>query len=222
VWERAFLSIPDEEGRLRWERAFLDGTFLAQVKVTRPVGRPRTRPKELVADRGYDSEALRRRLGARGIKPCIPRRRNAWPRRGRKPDLSGYRQRWVVERTSAWLGGPSATGGEVGAQGPYLSGLPASALHPHPLEGYFRMSSKNVLGEPVRVAKPSPMAERFAEWLREALEEAGLTKPETNPFRTCSYEPDLPAGRVSVKHVTIGVRTGVSRQDFEDWMEGCC
>jgi transposase len=78
---------------------------LAQVKVTRPVGRPRTRPKELVADRGYDSEALRRRLRARGIKPCIPRRRNARPRRGRKPDLSGYRQRWVVERTFAWLGG---------------------------------------------------------------------------------------------------------------------
>jgi transposase len=77
---------------------------LAQVKVTRPVGRPRTRPKELVADRGYDSEALRRRLRARGIKPCIPRRRNARPRRGRKPDLSGYRQRWVVERTFAWLG----------------------------------------------------------------------------------------------------------------------
>ncbi len=78
---------------------------LAQVKVTRRVGRPRTRPKELVADRGYDSEALRRRLRARGIKPCIPRRRNARPRRGRKPDLSGYRQRWVVERTFAWLGG---------------------------------------------------------------------------------------------------------------------
>jgi transposase len=54
---------------------------------------------------GYDSEALRRRLRARGIKPCIPRRRNARPRRGRKPDLSGYRQRWVVERTFAWLGG---------------------------------------------------------------------------------------------------------------------
>jgi len=108
VWERAFrafLSILDEERRLQWERAFLDGTFLAHVKVTRPVGRSRTRPKELVADPGYDSEALRRRLRARGIKPCIPRRRNARSRCGRKPALSGYRQRWVVERTFAWLGG---------------------------------------------------------------------------------------------------------------------
>jgi len=63
------------------------------------------------------------------------------------------------------------------------------------------------------------MAEQFGEGLRKAFEEAGLTKPETNPFRTCSYEPDLPAGRVSVKHVTIGVRTGVSRQDFENRMK---
>ena len=77
---------------------------LAQVKVPRRVGRPRTWPRELVADRGYDSEALRRWLPARGIKPCIPRRRNARTRPGRKPDLSGYRQRWVVERTFAWLG----------------------------------------------------------------------------------------------------------------------
>ena len=79
---------------------------LSRVRVPKKgPGRPRTRPREVVADRGYDSEALRRGLRGRGIKPCIPRRRNARPRRGRKPDLSGYRQRWVVERTFAWLGG---------------------------------------------------------------------------------------------------------------------
>lgn len=48
---------------------------LRQVRVPRRVGRPRTRPREVVADRGYDSEALRRRLRARGITPCIPRRK---------------------------------------------------------------------------------------------------------------------------------------------------
>lgn len=68
------------------------------------VPRPRSRPRELVADKGYDSEALRRRLRARGIKPCIPWRKNALARPGRKPDLGGYRKRWVVERTFAWLG----------------------------------------------------------------------------------------------------------------------
>jgi transposase len=60
------------------------------------VGRPRRRADRLVADRGYDHDAYRRRLWARGIKPLIARR------------LSGHgsglgRERWVVERTFAWL-----------------------------------------------------------------------------------------------------------------------
>jgi transposase len=77
---------------------------LATVKVPRPKGRPRTRPKEVVADKGYDSGSLRRRLRRRGIKPCIPERRGKKPVPGRKADLSGYRHRWKVERTFAWLG----------------------------------------------------------------------------------------------------------------------
>ena len=76
---------------------------LATVKAPRRVGRPKIRPKEVVADKGYDSDALRQELRARGVKPCIPRRRNALPRRGKKPDLNGYRERWKVERTFAWL-----------------------------------------------------------------------------------------------------------------------
>ena len=74
------------------------------MKVAKGVGRPRTRPRELVADKGQGSDALRKRLWARGIRPPVPRRRNARPRPGRKADLSGYRERWVVERTFAWLG----------------------------------------------------------------------------------------------------------------------
>jgi transposase len=77
---------------------------LRTVKVAKGVGRPRTRPRELVADKGQGSDAPRKRLRARGIRPCIPRRRNAQPRPGRKANLSGYRERWVVERTFAWLG----------------------------------------------------------------------------------------------------------------------
>jgi hypothetical protein len=30
----------------------------------------------------------------------------------------------------------------VGARGPYLPRFPAPGLHPHPLEGYFGMSSR--------------------------------------------------------------------------------
>lgn len=82
----------------------LADSTLATVKVSRAKGRPRNRPKEVVADKGYDSDPLRRRWRRRGIKPCVPRRRSKKPRRGRKPDLEGYKQRWIVERTFAWLG----------------------------------------------------------------------------------------------------------------------
>ena len=77
---------------------------LDRIRVPRTRGRPKKRPRVLVADKGYDSESLRRRLRSRGIRPCIPRRRNARPRKGPKPDLTPYRHRWLVERTFAWLG----------------------------------------------------------------------------------------------------------------------
>ena len=77
---------------------------LATVKVPRGRGRPRSRPEELVADKGYDSRPFRLRLRRRGIKPCIPERRGRRPRPGRKADISNYRNRWKVERTFAWLG----------------------------------------------------------------------------------------------------------------------
>ncbi|MCL0098060.1 hypothetical protein M1O19_06045 [Dehalococcoidia bacterium] len=38
----------------------------------RGVGRPKIRPKEV---RAIDSDTLRRKLRARGVKPCIPRRK---------------------------------------------------------------------------------------------------------------------------------------------------
>ena len=72
-------------------------------------GRPRTRPKQLTADRGYDSGPFRRALRRRGIKACIPpkRRPKTWrPKRGRplNAPTAAYRERWRVERTFAWLG----------------------------------------------------------------------------------------------------------------------
>jgi len=82
---------------------------LATIRVPRSRGRPKTRPAQLVADRGYDSRPLRRRLRARGIRPCIPpkRRPASWkPARGRPlaPFVQEYARRWPVERTFAWLG----------------------------------------------------------------------------------------------------------------------
>src|SRR3972149_4975215 len=45
---------------------------LSRIRVPRDRGRARTRPRSLVADKGYDSEALRLELRGRGIHPCIP------------------------------------------------------------------------------------------------------------------------------------------------------
>lgn len=61
-------------------------------------GRPRHRPRQLFADRGYDFDKYRRLLWKRGIKPVIARRGVAHG--------SGLGVvRWVVERTNAWIHG---------------------------------------------------------------------------------------------------------------------
>jgi IS5 family transposase len=85
----------------------LADTTLATVRVPQTRGRPRTRPKELVADKAYDSHAFRWRLRRRGLKPTIPtveRRQRRRPQRGRpiKPGVN-YRQHWKVERYFGWM-----------------------------------------------------------------------------------------------------------------------
>jgi transposase len=65
--------------------------------IQRPVGRPRRRPDQVLADRGYDyDQKVRRPLRRRGIKPLIARRNTAHG--------SGLgKARWFVEATAAWL-----------------------------------------------------------------------------------------------------------------------
>ncbi len=66
----------------------------------------KTRVKTLSADKGYDSQALRRTLRKRAIQPNIPSREFKNRRlRGRKPkhDAILFKQRPLVERTFAWL-----------------------------------------------------------------------------------------------------------------------
>ncbi len=79
---------------------------LTTVAVPRDgAGRPRQKPPRIIADRGYDSDALRARLAARGITLIVPYRENRTVRPyedGRH--LRRYRHRWIVERTFAWLG----------------------------------------------------------------------------------------------------------------------
>lgn len=46
--------------------------LLDQLRVGRPVGRPRTRPDALRGDKAYSSRAIRSHLRGRGIKAVIP------------------------------------------------------------------------------------------------------------------------------------------------------
>ena len=85
----------------------------AEVKLLEPtlkngrIGRRRAKrrkPKRLIADRGYDSNAVRGLLVKRDIEPIIPARstnRVATHQDGRK--LRRYKRRWIIERTNAWL-----------------------------------------------------------------------------------------------------------------------
>ena len=79
---------------------------LQQVSVPRAGrGRPKSKPKRLIADRAYDSDPLRHRLRQRGIELICPHRNNrrkAATQDGRA--LRRYRRRWKIERTFAWLG----------------------------------------------------------------------------------------------------------------------
>jgi transposase len=80
---------------------------LATIRVGRRhcAGRPRQKPARVIADKGYDSDALRERLRRRGITLIAPHRSN----RHRTPPQDGrvlrrYKKRWIVERSLAWLG----------------------------------------------------------------------------------------------------------------------
>jgi transposase len=85
--------------------------LLASVRVRTSAGggRPRSRPKLVVADRGYEAVSFRRYLRHRGIRCIIPQKRvplgKRRRRRGRPPTFCGatYRRRNVVERLVGWL-----------------------------------------------------------------------------------------------------------------------
>jgi transposase len=64
--------------------------------VTGKPGRPRQRSERVLADRGYDHDKYRRELRRRGVKPVIAKR-------GADHGTGLGRERWVVERTFAWL-----------------------------------------------------------------------------------------------------------------------
>ena len=79
-------------------------TTLASIRVRRwhRAGRPRQKPKRVIADKGYDREGLRERLRRRGVPLLAPHRKNrskSRPEEGRA--LRRSKRRWTVERTIA-------------------------------------------------------------------------------------------------------------------------
>ncbi|MCD0174160.1 IS5 family transposase [Micrococcus luteus] len=86
--------------------------LLEQLRVTRPAGRPRTRPDAVLGDKAYSSRAIRTHLRSRRIRAVIPepadqrghrRRRGS---RGGRPvglDVIAYKGRNVIERRYAHL-----------------------------------------------------------------------------------------------------------------------
>ncbi|WP_425463561.1 IS5 family transposase [Micromonospora olivasterospora] len=80
---------------------------MAAIRIPRRVGRPRTRPGHVLADKAYSSKAIRSHLRRRGIKATIPikadqaaNRREKGSRGGRPPnfDRERYKQRNTAER----------------------------------------------------------------------------------------------------------------------------
>jgi len=81
--------------------------LLAELRVPRTLGRPRTRPHALRGDKAYSSRAIRTHLRDRGITAVIPEpadqqgHRKRRGSRGGRPvryDAADYRGRNVIER----------------------------------------------------------------------------------------------------------------------------
>nr|WP_267891438.1 IS5 family transposase [Streptomyces sp. XY413] len=80
---------------------------MARLRVPRPIGRPRTKPEAVLADKAYSSRAIRTRLRRRGIRAVIPQPADQTANRkrlgrlgGRPPafDREAHKQRNTVER----------------------------------------------------------------------------------------------------------------------------
>ena len=99
------ISLVLSPGNEHDSKRFVD--VLEGIQIRRSVGRPRSRPAEVIADAAYDSGAIRAYLRRRGIKSNIPcnKRNQKDPRRGRPTRFNqkSYDKRGSVERFFSWL-----------------------------------------------------------------------------------------------------------------------
>ncbi len=80
---------------------------MSRLRVPRPIGRPRTTPEVVLADKAYSSRVIRSHLRQRGIRTVIPQPADQAANRKRRGRLGGrppaldreaYKQRNTVER----------------------------------------------------------------------------------------------------------------------------
>lgn len=75
------------------------------IAIPQRIGRPRSRPKKLAADKGYSVPRVRHWLRSRGITPVIPHKSNERAcGDGRvRLDKTAYRRRAVAEQCVGWM-----------------------------------------------------------------------------------------------------------------------
>jgi len=97
-----FLLSGGQASDISYAQPLLDGVSIPSAQR----GRPRKRCKWLLADKGYDAEALRQYCDRCRIQPVIAMRsmkRKPKPGLSRLFDRPKYRQRNVIERMFGWL-----------------------------------------------------------------------------------------------------------------------
>lgn len=99
------LSIVLSPGNEHDSKRFIE--VLDGIRIGKDIGRPRSRPMEVLADAAYDNLEIRSYLRRRGIKSNIPRnkRNHKAPKIGRPTRFNrqSYGLRGAVERFFGWL-----------------------------------------------------------------------------------------------------------------------
>ncbi|NBF08131.1 IS5 family transposase [Pseudomonas sp. Fl4BN1] len=96
-----FLLSGGQASDIAYAQPLLDGAYIPSLR-----GRPRKRCRWLLADKGYDADALRRYCDRYRMQPVIPLRimkRKPKPGLPRLFDRPKYRQRNIIERMFGWL-----------------------------------------------------------------------------------------------------------------------
>ncbi|WP_422730878.1 transposase [Modicisalibacter xianhensis] len=81
-------------------------SFLEQIRLSGPTGRPHKRCRHLLTSRGYDSARLPQYYDRYGTRPTIRHRQMPSRPKPVQPDLlerSHYRRRNVIERLFGWI-----------------------------------------------------------------------------------------------------------------------